>query len=126
MKIVNKRIAMVLAVSLMLYAVACSTFTSNAYKTLSITTTTVDTARQVYNNEFYNQGKVSPELDAKVAVAYKDYQKAMNVAISAVRTYQLMHDQGLPVTTDSVTLALANLSSAVTDLITLFNKAGQP
>lgn len=122
----RNRVNVTVAVLLALSVIACSSFTKTAYQTLGTTATIVDTARQVYNSEFYDKGKVSPELDAQIDTVYKKYQLAMNTAITSVRMYQKLHDQGLPVSVEDINAGIVALENIVNELLTLFGKAGLP
>lgn len=62
---------------LAVYLTACST----VGKTLATTATTVDAAMKSYAT-FVALGKVSEKDQAKVKVAYQDYQKSFTIALS--------------------------------------------
>ena len=127
MKFVRKsHVYFAIILPLVILSISCASFTTNAFKSLGVTATLVDTARQVYNNEFYSQGKVTPEFDAKVLKAYTAYQSSMKLAMTAVQDYQKLADLGQKPDVTMVNKALADLTKAVTDVLALFNQAGVP
>lgn len=126
MKFVKKSHVYIAIILPLILILGCASFTTNAFKSLGVTATVVDTARQVYNNEFYDQGKITPEFDAKVLKAYTAYQSSMKLAMTAVQDYQKLADLGQKPDVTMVNKALADLTKAVTDVLALFNQAGVP
>lgn len=108
---------------LALALVACASFSTTSYKTLATTVQIVETARQAYN-VLYNEGKIDPALDAKVAVIYSQYQLAANAAVSALGAYTQIQQAGGTPSQANVTVALTSLETVVNNLIAIFNQAG--
>src|ERR1035438_7503616 len=94
-----------LPLGVMLSSTSCTTTAqSNAvvveYQTLSGVVNVVDTARGMYDT-LYQAGKISADLDAKVAAGYLEYQRVGNLAISTARAQAVAVAAG----TDPATLA---------------------
>lgn len=90
------------------------------YQTLSGVVNFVESARGVYD-ALYKAGKISPEIDAKVAAAYLEYQRVGNLAISVARAQAVAVAAG----TDPATLVnnpyIADLQTLVNGLVSIFN-----
>ena len=115
-----KGLPVILAV-LIIPILACSSFVATSYQTLGTTATIVEDARQVYN-DYYNQGKITPDVDAEVQKAYAAYQASMNTAIDAVKLYQA----GGSTDTTKINTVLSDVANLVNTLLDLFTKAGVP
>lgn len=89
------------------------------YQTLSAVVNVVDVAHGVYNTLFA-AGKISADLDAKVAKAYADYQSYANLAITTAKAQQSAANAG------TVNAYIPLLENAVNTLIGLFNQANPP
>lgn len=95
------------------------------YKTLSSVINTVELARSIYD-DLYKAGKVSQDLDNKIAVIYLEYQRVGNLAIQSVKAQQAAltanSNASAPVV-DMTNLYLTQLQTLVNQLLDLFNQA---
>jgi hypothetical protein len=114
----------------MLSSTSCTTTAqSNAvvveYQTLSGVVNVVDTARGMYDT-LYQAGKISADLDAKVAAGYLEYQRVGNLAISTARAQAVAVAAG----TDPATLAnnpyIADFQTLVNGLLAIFGGTTPP
>lgn len=111
----------------MVCLVACATFESTSYKTISTITTTVEAARKGWVLYVTQQRtllagnpaaaqKLETEV-AKVGVIYADYQTAMRAAQDAITAYRA--GKG---TQNGVTLVVNALAAASGNLIALISQ----
>lgn len=91
----------------------CATFDTNAYKTLAITATTVDSSRQAWN-DYVGQGKATVAEVQAVADSYAKYQHAMAYAQSATIAYETTKNQSqLQGAIDAAVAAATNFTSLI-------------
>jgi hypothetical protein len=93
------------------------------YKALSSVVNVVELGRTIYS-DLYRQGKVSKELDDKVAIIYAEYQRIGNQAIAVARAQAAAANAGTPIFTDNI--FVPQLQALVNQLLELFTKAGVP
>lgn len=95
------------------------------YQTLSGVVNMVEAARGIYDT-IYKAGKISPDLDARVAAAYLEYQRVGNLAIAVARAQAVAVAAG----TDPATLAnnpyIADFQTLVNGLISIFSTTTPP
>lgn len=115
----------VILVTNLLGIVACASAQRTTYVTLGTTANVVEAARKGYD-DLYQAGKITPEFDAQVLVAYTKYQQSMNAALSAFKAYKIVADAGGVVDPTVVNNMIVEASKAIADLFALFNIAGVP
>ena len=128
MKKYVKNISLTLLISILALNLTGCDFSGTAYKVLSITAQSVDTAMTAYANDIYPRG-VDPVTHEKVRKTYEAYQSAALVATAAVRTYdhavELKASKAdLAKAKEAAIGALRELQKVYTNLVDLLDKLG--
>lgn len=118
----RNRVALTAIAIIVLLTLSACDFVKTSYRTIGTVVLTVDFAKKGYL-DFYDAGKISPEVDKEVERAYATYQDAARASIAAVRTYSKLSS---PTETDKakVDFALAQLRVVSDSLLNLFSRYG--